>query len=309
MTEREKDAILDGKIRKSNELIQRARYKLSIPGQKILLYLISRIKAEDTEFNLEEFVISDFCELCSIDDSGGNYQILKDALSDLLTDSARVWITLENGRETPLHWIDWPEIDPESGRLMVKLADVMRPYLLNLKKNFTQYEMIYTMRFKSKYSFRLYEICKSFQYHDDKNFTKVYTVDELRNLLDAGRYDKYCDFNKRVLKTSVEEINKCTDKNLQVREIKRGRKVIQLELIISAKQGKELDELRERIGAPRKRKQRQATTSAESDPRTVTRTSANRSRLPGAERNHLGNDEAKVETLRRLYEHMQRQQN
>ena len=225
MTKQEKESALSRRIRKSNELVQRARYKLSLPGQKILLYLISRIKPEDTEFRAEQFVISDFIALCGLEDCGKNYNILKNALSDLLTDSARVWITLENGRETPLHWIEWPEIDPNTGRFIVKLADVMRPYLLDLKKNYTQYEMIYTMRFKSKYSFRLYEICKSYQYHDETPFSKIYPVDELRRLLDAETYDQYRNLKQKVLSVAVKEINTYTDKNLEIVEIKNGRKV------------------------------------------------------------------------------------
>ena len=249
MTAKEKEAVKERKIRKSNELIQKARYKLPLPGQKILLYLISRIKYDDTEFRTEEFVISDFCEICGIEDSGGNYKILKEALSDLLTESARVWIMLPNGLQTPLMWIQKPYIDESSGKLMVTLDNDMRPYLLDLKKNYTQYEMIYTMRFRSKYSFRLYEIAKSYQYHDEHAFTKTYTVDELRSLLDADNYPKYCNFNQRVLKPAVEEINTYTDKNLEIREIKNGRKVERLELTISAKHGEALDAVRALIGA------------------------------------------------------------
>ena len=71
---------------------------------------------------------------------------------------------------------------------MVKLDNDMRPYLLNLKANYTSYELVYTLHFKSKYSIRLYEIVRSFQYHPDKPFRKIYPVDELRELLDSETY-------------------------------------------------------------------------------------------------------------------------
>lgn len=255
MTEREKQASRSKYVRKSNELVQKARYKLSLPGQKILLYLISQIPFDATEFEPMEFLIPDFCAVCGIQPDGGNYKMLEDALSDLLTDSARVWITLDNGFRVPIMWIEKPRIDTRTGKLMVKLDDDMKPYLLDLKRNYTSYELIYTLHFKSKYSIRLYENVKSYQYHDDKPFKKSFAVEDIRSLLDADNYAEYRNLNQRVIKPAVREINDLTDRNVEIREIKEGRKVVSLELTISAKQGAELDAVRQQIGAkPRKRK-------------------------------------------------------
>ena len=84
---------------------------------------------------------------------------------------------------------------------------------------------------------------------------KSLEVDNLKGLLDAENYSEYRDFKKRALSIAVKEINDFTDRNLEIREIKEGRKVVKLELTISAKQGAELDAVRQQIGAkPRKRK-------------------------------------------------------
>ena len=94
MTKTEIEDAQSKRIRKSNELVQRARFKLSVPAQKVLLYLISRINPSDIQFRVEEFAISDLIKICRIEDSGRNYEIIKDALSELVSNSARVWIKL-----------------------------------------------------------------------------------------------------------------------------------------------------------------------------------------------------------------------
>ena len=275
MTQKDIDDARMQKVRKANELVQKARYTLSANGQKILLYLISLIPPNADHFENTLFSVKQFCEILGVDDSGGQYQYLKDALGELVSNKNKVWIPLANGRETLLHWIDWPEIDTSAGMVYVRLAECMRPYLLDLKANYTTYELIYVLKFHSKYSIRMYELVKSLQYHDDKPFCRTYPVDELRSLLDAEIYPEYKDFNRRVLKPAVEEINKFSDRNLEIVEHKQGRKVISLELVISAKTGAALDAVRETIGAP-KRKPRSAPAAAASParkPATPTRKS------------------------------------
>ena len=289
MTTKERDAARARQVRKSNELIQRARYKLSLPGQKILLYLISRIPDNATDFKPMVFSIPEFCQVCDIEAEGGNYKMLEDALSDLLTDSARVWITLQSGERVPIMWIEKPRVDPNTGKLMVKLDDDMRPYLLNLKGHWTHYELIYTLRFRSKYSIRLYELLKSYHYRDYQPRIQVLSVDDLRAILDAENYVRYCDFNARVLKPAVAEITRFTDRNLDVREIKSGRKVLEVEFTISAKTGEALEEVRQLIGAPQRRKR---------TPKPIP------GQMAIGDDTESRTDAEKLDAMRRMYEHL-----
>jgi hypothetical protein len=62
------------RVVKHNDLIQRSRYDLGTQEQKIILYLITKIKPEDSVLKLYEFNIQEFCEVCGIDmESGQNY--------------------------------------------------------------------------------------------------------------------------------------------------------------------------------------------------------------------------------------------
>ena len=251
MTKKEIESAKAQRVRKANSLIQQSRYSLSVQQQKILLFLISQIQPEDDDFKTYDFSIRDFCQICGIDcNQGNNYKELKDNILDIMKHPVG-WVELEEGKETVLLWIEKPIISRNDGIVQLKLDKDMKPYLLNLKANFTSYEVGFTLKFRSKYAIRLYELAKSYQYHDDTPFTRVYPIDELREILDAETYPQYKNFKQRVLTPAIREINEYSDKTIELREHKTGRagKVQNVELTISAKQGEALDAVRALIGA------------------------------------------------------------
>ena len=223
-------------ITKANVLIQRSRFSLSLQQQKIILYLISQVSPFDEDFKLYEFSISEFCRVCGIDEtSGKNYYNLKAAIKEIRDKS--IWVSLGDGRETTLAWIEKPYINYREGTIQIRLDRDMMPFLLQLKENFTQYELIWTLHFKSKYTIRLYELIKSIHYHELKSYKKRYTIEELKALLDGERYQEYRDFKRRALVPAVNEINRYSDKTVSFEEVKRGRRVVAVEFTISSKDG------------------------------------------------------------------------
>ena len=239
-------AVRDKTITKANDLIQKSRFSLSLQQQKIVLYLISQISSFDEDFKLYEFSIPEFCRVCGIDfDNGKNYKNLKDAVKEISDKS--VWVRLENGRETLLRWIEKPYIDDGSGTIQIRLDKDMKPFLLRLKENFTSYELIWTLHFKSKYTIRLYELAKSIHFHEMEEYKRRYTPDELKVLLGGESYKEYRDFKRRALVPSIHEINAYSDKNIVMTEITKGRKVVEVELTVSSKSSLEAAMVRSKV--------------------------------------------------------------
>lgn len=231
---------------KANELIQKSRFSLSLLQQKIVLYLISQISVFDEEFKLYEFDIREFCQVCGLDfDNGGNYAYLKDQIKAIRDKS--IWIRLKDGRDTTLAWIEKPYISEKSGKIQIRLDEDMKPFLLQLKENFTRYELIYTLSFKSKYTIRLYELVKSIHYHDLEPYERTYTVDELKTLLDAEKYDTYQHFRERVLDKSIREINDYSDKIVSYEAIRVGRSIQKIKLKVDTKDSLETLKIRDKI--------------------------------------------------------------
>ena len=224
----------DGIVRKANDLIQKSRFSLSTQQQKIILYLISKISLSDQDFKEYEFDIREFCKVCGLDDcSGKNYKLMKDAIKGIRDKS--LWILLPDGRKSLISWIEKARIEDQSGKIQIRLDSDMKPFLIQLKKNYTQYELLWTLNFKSKYSIRLYELIKSVHYHELEPFVKEYSLEELRGLLDAEKYERYQHFKERVLIPAVNEINSFSDKKITFEPIKKGRSFIRIRFTVESK--------------------------------------------------------------------------
>lgn len=226
--------LMSSTVIKANELIQKSRFDLSLQQQKIVLYLISKIEPGDKEFKFYEFSIADFCRVCGIDcRSGKNYHDLKAAIKEIADKS--LWVNVGPETETLVRWIEKPYIDKQSGLIRVKLDEDMKPFLLQLKQNFTQYELFWTMNFKSKYSIRLYELVKSLHYSGLGTYTKEFELEELKQDLGAETYKTYQAFKSRALTPAIEEVNTYSDKTVDFYPLKHGRRVEKIRLTISTK--------------------------------------------------------------------------
>lgn len=235
-------------IAKANTLIQRSRFNLSLQQQKIIMALIAKITPIDDDFRVYEFDVIDFCRATGIDcDNGKNYQNLKATIKALADKS--IWITKEDGSETLLRWIEKATISKGagSGKILLRLDADMKPFLLHLQKNFTMYEAIWTLKFASKYSFRLYEIIKSFHYRELESYSREFNLDELRRMMGAETYPVYQNFKVKALEPAVREINEYSDKVLSWKPIKTGKQVTAISFTISTKDSWTKLELRDKI--------------------------------------------------------------
>ena len=204
---------------KSNALIQKSRFNLTVQEQKIILYLITKLLPDDDKFKLYEFKIGEFCKICGIDeDNGANYKYIKQTLKSLRDKS--IWLDVGDGMEITLAWIDQVVLRKNDGTIQVKINDVMRPYLLQLKEQFTKYEFYYVLAMRSKYSVRLYELLKSYESLGKCRFD----IDDFKKMVDAQNYKRHPDFTRYVLDIAVREINDYGDLHVTYELEKIGRK-------------------------------------------------------------------------------------
>ena len=245
------------KIRKSNELIQKSRYRMTAQQQKIMLYIIAHIPPDATGFEEYTFSIPEFCRVCGIYKSKALYQEIKKSITGIKA-LETLWVQNKDGEEETLDWIQKAKIiekGPGSGYVKITLDNGMVPYLLQLKKNFTQYELIYTLKFKSKYSLRLYELIKSVHFHELEDYEREYSVEYLRDFLipkaeeNTGKneYREFKDFKKRVLIPAIKEINEYSDKTIEMEQVQKGKKIVSIRFKISTKRTLEQLFLRDKI--------------------------------------------------------------
>lgn len=219
-------------VYKRDDMIQKARFKLSVQEQRTILYAISKIKPEDTYLTEYTFDIKDFYNLCGIKDQ--SYTELKAML--LALKSRSWWAEIDDqGTESAVSWFSTIRTNKRSGRVTIKFHEDMMPFLLQLVEQgefYTSYNLKYVLPMSSKHSPRLYEILKSYQ---KNNRQWYFTIETLKKLMNCENYSNYKDFRVRVLEPAVEEINKYTDICVAYDEKREGRKVARIEFYMDEK--------------------------------------------------------------------------
>lgn len=207
---------------KSNEMIQKSRYSLSLQEQKVLLRIIQMIRPEDTDFKQYEFKLRDFCSISGTEVNGKNYEEIKGALLKL---RKHAWyLKKPNGALVTVGWIQKAEINPNIGTVTVELDRDLKPYLLQLQDFFTTYSLYYTIAMRSKYSIRLYEIFKSYE----NLGVKAFDIQELQAQLMAETYSRWQDFRRYVIEAATKEINMLSDLSVSYELNKTGRQYTEI---------------------------------------------------------------------------------
>lgn len=222
------------KVVKANQIIQKARYDLNIVELKSFAYIVSKIKPTDKLDQEYTINIKDFCQVCGMDyKNGGNYQFIKNTLKELRDKS--FWLIDENGVETTVGWLQKVRINKGSGKIVVKFDEDIQKYVIGLFENFTQYSLLSTLPMKSSYSFRMFEILKSYAFAKSHTFD----IDSLKKCIAAEHYVNFKDFRKKVLEVAVKEINEYTDIEVSWEPVNKGRKVVALKFNIRTRSDNE----------------------------------------------------------------------
>ncbi|WP_281864873.1 replication initiation protein [Planomicrobium okeanokoites] len=214
-------------VTQGNSLIEaRQKKPLTVREQKLILVMVSMIEPTDDDFKDYEISIRDFHRLLSLE-GREHYTEMKSMMENLL--SKVVEIPTDDGW-LMTQWVVKARYIEGAGKLQLRFAAELKPYLLQLKNAFTSYKLNTILPLKSVYSIRLYELMKKWQQVQKWSCT----VEELRGKLGAFNksYDLYGNFKNRVLEPSVTDLNSQTDLLIEYNEVKKGRKVVQIEFII-----------------------------------------------------------------------------
>lgn len=223
-------------VAKSNDLIQQGRFPMSIQQGKVILYMISQIRPNDTGNEIYRFSINEFCRACNIDyDSGKNISDVKRALKAIADMS--VWVEQGNGVETLLRWLSHVMLDKRNNVFEISFSKDMLPYLYDLKTRYTSYALSNVLAMESKYGIRLYELLKSYQHVRDGEVT--FDIDELQKRIDAETYKRYPDFKRRALDVAIQDINEYSDISVEYEAFSEngGRRIDTITFTIKEPEG------------------------------------------------------------------------
>ena len=200
----------------SNALIH-ARYEMTALQKKVLLLLISKIQPDDDDFKAYRIRAKDFLEAADLK-STQIYSKLKVATEGLLS---KVFYIKKPTGVLQITILSSAEYFEGRGLMELCFDPKLKPYLLQLKEQFTIMPLKQVLSLRSVYSIRIYEMLQQFK---STGFF-ITKVDDLKYKL--GLEDKYKSYNlfkKNVILQAQKELSK-TDMAFTFKEIKEGRKV------------------------------------------------------------------------------------
>ena len=215
-------------ITKSNKLVE-ASYNLTEVEQKIILTLISLVQPTDKEFQPYMFSIKYFIKMI-VGNSNTRYKELEEITRNLLSKTYEVRF---EDTLSQVQWLSQADYNYKKGTIQLTLHRFFRPYLLQLKREFTSYQFKNVSKMKGRYSIRIYELLKQYERLKERTFD----LNELQHRVGASDvYPAYGNFKQRVLVPAQKQINMKSDISIDIKEIKHGRAVKKIKFFIESKE-------------------------------------------------------------------------
>lgn len=196
----------------SNALVE-ASYNLTVLEHKIICLAAACIQRHDDDFEEIQFRVTDLCKILQISPKVAYSEF--DKLSDKLMRRQLVFRDDEKKTFKKRQWVQ--ACDYENGYLTFKFSDELKPYLLNLNRDLTIYEVSQILKLTSNYAIRLYKLLKQYQRIGRRSFslTPEYNpknwISFQQVMAYPDSYTRYSNLNQRVLQPAIEQIREHTE--------------------------------------------------------------------------------------------------
>lgn len=194
-----------------------AKYTLSPLSIDILHVFLAQIKKEDQSLTRMKFPIS-FLE------KSLNKQIDRRCVDTVTTEllTTIIKVKLDSTKELKTTWCYAAIFDSKDNTLELEISNYLKEYLINLNDKFVLSDYKMLSKLKGFYTKRIYLMISQFA---STGIFKIKLEDFKEKLEIENKYDMYSDFKKRILNSSISQINSILNINLIVEEEKIGKRI------------------------------------------------------------------------------------
>jgi len=217
----------------SNEMIM-ARLDWSIMMHRILMVLISQIDSKrDEQFRTQRVPVHRIRDLAQVSQKS-IHEEAAEAASKLVRQPIEFWSADKKDYE------GYPifakcKYESRQGIIEAKFNEDARPFLLQLRKHFTQYRLEQAIPLSTPYAIRTYEISKMIERPGERRSRQI-PVERFRSMFKLeNKYKRHSDMRRRVIDPSVEEVNKKTDVEICCEDVRDGQTPIALKWMVLSK--------------------------------------------------------------------------
>lgn len=217
------------RVVKSNRLVQ-SKMNWTKLEHRVVAMLIAQLEKDDDEFEEQRVHIRDIADL-----SGRNgkslYNQAEEICQKLLDQKIHIRTYTDDGRRRykGYNCMSTCEYVEGSGYIEAKFNEDMQPFLLQLKRRFTQYNLQCFMQLSSQHSMRIYELLKM---REGIKYLRL-KIEELREILSCEHsYERFADFKRWVLERAREELREKTDIYFNYQVERRGQTPVRVNFVI-----------------------------------------------------------------------------
>jgi plasmid replication initiation protein len=229
----------------SNDFIQ-AKYKDAISFWEMMIFgkMCTMIDMRDTDFHEYKIYVKDLINFAGLEKNGRLYDTIIEAATKLRRREISVPLKDEHGKDWILDTYLVTGVEKmvnyegtENVYVALTIHPKLKPFLLQLKRDFTKFDINNYKLLHSGTITRLYQLLKS--YHDRGRKNPKFELGELKDMLGVGnKYDLYANFRIKVLDESAKRFEG-TDLRFTYTELKQGKRVIGIQFSISSERNKQ----------------------------------------------------------------------
>lgn len=200
---------------KSNIILE-GRKSFTLLEMKLLLSVISKINRDDKDFERYRVHIQDFKNL--LDKQGLTYNRIRNTAKTLK--AKNIEFETDTGHHQTSYFTDIFTYKNQ-GYMDCYISPFLKPYLLQLKREFTVYDIRNIINCKSVHSIRIYQLLKQYE----KIGNRTIRLADLKLILgmDKDQYPRWTNFKARILETARKELKKYSDIYFEYETKRQGR--------------------------------------------------------------------------------------
>lgn len=205
---------------KANQVIE-ASYRLSTIEQRVILSAVAQIPKGET-ISDQVFYEVDIDQLIQLGtDKAYAYKELKEAARKLRI--GRIVKLIDGTKELETSWIQAIQYDDTNPSVIgIKFSNDLLPYLNNLSKHFTKYNLNDIAGMSSSYAIRIYELVAQYRSIGKRTIS----ITDLRVMLALeNEYKLFADLKRNVIEIALRQINEHSPILIDTIYNKKGRKI------------------------------------------------------------------------------------
>lgn len=211
--------------------IVEATYRMDVTEFRVFATMLTMINPGDPAFCEYEIRVADIIRVFNMSRDGRSYETLREAAERLVSKTMVIYHTKEDGQRyrTVVPFLASASSPVESRQaeaIRVSFHPDLRPYLLQLRSEYLEFDVRNVARVQSQYSLRLYMMLRH-QINLKKAYVR-YTVERLREIFELNdkEYPLYGNFKQKILLRAQQDLNEFTNIRItKLEEERSGRKI------------------------------------------------------------------------------------